>query len=140
MFKEVWCMTSHWKRIFIGILLIHGAYNILYFDHYLNVWNAGITQTELFSGLRYYYFISYLPLMELVTGLLLIFKVKEKLLLGAIFYVLLFAGYYALDSDYLVNFFMYFGMAFFGLFVLSGQYVRKCGEDNPYKEIPTGGM
>lgn len=140
MFKELWCLSSHWKKLFIGVLLAHGAYNILYFDNYLHLWHIGFNQTELFNGLWYYYFISYLPLIELATGLMLIFRIREKFLLGTIFYVLLFAGYYALDSNYIMNFLMYFSMAFFGLFVLLGQYTPNCGERTSYKNIPSGGM
>lgn len=140
MFKEVWCLTPYWKRLFIGVLLVHGAYNILFFDDYLNLWNVGLSNTEFFQGPWYYYSISYLPLLELIAGLLLIFGYMKKLVLGVIFYALLFAGYYSLDSNYILNFLIYFGMAFFSLFVLFGQYNKQCGDDTDRIKIPTGGM
>ena len=140
MFKEVWCLTSYWKRIFVTVLLLHGAYHILFFDDYLNLWNTGVVNTEFFGGSLSYYLISYLPVLELGTGLLLVLGYLKKFLLGLIFYILLFAGYYALDSNYLTGFLFFFALAFFSLFVLFGQYHRHCPDENKALKVPTGGM
>ncbi|WP_224489174.1 hypothetical protein [Robertkochia flava] len=140
MFKEVWCITPYWKRIFISILLLHGVYNILFFDDYLDLYNMGASGVRFFDDVWFYYFISYLPLLELGIGLLLVFGFRKKLMLGTIFYLLLLAGYYALDSNYLTGFLVFFALAFFSLFILFGQYHMHCREENKNTKVPTGGM
>ncbi|MBL7472742.1 hypothetical protein [Robertkochia sediminum] len=141
MFRDVWCLTPHWKWMFIAMLLLHGGYHILFFDAFINLWNAGFQETEVFTGSLYLYSVIFIPLLQLVAGLMLVLGYKEKLVLGVLFYVLLFAGYCALDSNYPLGFMAYFGMAFFGLFVLSGQYCDcSCQESKKYRKIPTGGM
>ena len=140
MLNRVWCITPHWKKLFILVLLLHGGFNILYFDDYIGLWNTALNQTEFFKSELFYYYINYLPVLELSAGLLLLFGYMRNKILGTMFYLFLIGGYYALDSNQLLSFLILFGLAFFSLFILFGQYRGDCSEDKEIFKIPTGGV
>lgn len=138
MFKKIWCTTPHWKRLFMIVLLAHGAFNILFFEDYISLWETTKYLSGFFNNSLFYYFINGLPVLELSAGLLLLFGYLRKSLLIAVFYIFLIAGYYALDSNQFSSFLLYFTMAFFSLFVFIGHFYKTCDEVNKVKNIPAG--
>ncbi|THD65660.1 hypothetical protein E7Z59_13790 [Robertkochia marina] len=140
MFEKVWCYTAVWRRLFIVALLLHAGFNILFFDNYISLWETALFKIELFDSSLFYYFINYLPVLELSLGLLLLFGYIRKIILGVAFYIFLIGGYYALDSNQLLSFLVWFSLAFFSLFVLFGHYYKTCDDKKDAYNIPTGGV
>ncbi len=130
MLTGIWCLTPLWKRIFMIALLFHGAWNILFFEAYINLWDSNLYPSSFFDRSSFYYFINMLPVLELGSGLLLFFGFIRKKLLVVTFYAFLTGSFYALDNNQVLSFVVFLSMAFFSLLILFGHFYKDCDRED----------
>lgn len=121
--------------LYAVVLLVKGGYQAIFLHKHHAALEQDYKELVFFDQDVYYYFILFLPYMEVVFALLLFLRIQLKWPLYTVFLVYITATYFYLDSGSFLYLAYYFTMAYTSLLLSRNQTVP--GPDY-VKEILSG--